>query len=219
MKVVAYIPIKLNNQRLPGKNLLPLGDRPVCDFIFNIISAVKGIDERYIFCSDDAIKEYMPSTIRFLNRDPSLDGNQVKTMEIIHSFIEKVDADIYVLTHVTSPFLKPESIEMALHKVMYEGYDSAFCVERTQSLCWFRGKPLNYDLADIPRTQDIDPVFVETNGFYIFKKEVAVQQNCRIGKNPYIFEIDRLEAADIDTPDDYRFAQQIEKYLKERGAQ
>ncbi len=217
MKVVAYIPVKLNNQRLPGKNLLPLGDMRVCDYIFSTISAVDGIDERYVFCSDESIKEFLPAAITFLKRDSRLDGNQVKTMEIIHSFIERVDADIYILTHVTSPFLQSSSIETALNKVKYEGFDSAFCVERVQSLCWFRSKPLNYNIEDIPRTQDIDPVLVETNGFYIFRKEVATDQNCRIGKNPYIFEVNHFEAADIDTAQDYEFAELIVRHKYGKG--
>lgn len=217
MKVVAYIPVKLNNQRLPGKNLLPLGGKRVCDYIFATISAVKGIDERYVFCSDESIKTGLPETIKFLKRDSRLDGSQVKTMEIVNSFIGMVDADIYILTHVTSPFLKSSSIESALQKVMNEGYDSAFCVERIQSLCWFREKPLNYDINNIPRTQDIDPVLVETNGFYIFRKEVATDQNCRIGNKPYIFEVDKFEASDIDTANDYHFAEQIIKYTSQKS--
>ena len=34
MKVASFIPIKLNNQRLPGKNTLPLGKKPMCEYIF-----------------------------------------------------------------------------------------------------------------------------------------------------------------------------------------
>lgn len=40
MKVVSFIPIKLNNQRLPGKNLLDLAGRPVCDYLFNTVAEV-----------------------------------------------------------------------------------------------------------------------------------------------------------------------------------
>ena len=38
MKVVSFIPIKLNNQRLPGKNTMELAGRPTCDYIFETIS-------------------------------------------------------------------------------------------------------------------------------------------------------------------------------------
>lgn len=45
MKVVSFIPIKLNNQRLPGKNTMELAGRPTCDYIFETISQVDTIDE------------------------------------------------------------------------------------------------------------------------------------------------------------------------------
>ena len=47
MKIVSFIPIKLNNQRLPGKNTMLLQGRPTCDYIFDTISKVDLIDEKY----------------------------------------------------------------------------------------------------------------------------------------------------------------------------
>ena len=47
MKVVSFIPIKLNNQRLPGKNTMMLNGRPMCDYLFETISEVDTIDEKY----------------------------------------------------------------------------------------------------------------------------------------------------------------------------
>lgn len=217
MKIVSYIPIKLNNERLPGKNLLPLGGKNTCDYIFSTISSVRGIDERYVFCSDESICKYIPRSINYLKRDVRLDASNVKTMEIIHSFIEVVDADIYVLTHVTSPFISVKSFETALQQVISGKRDSAFSAERVQSLCWFRERSLNYDISDIPRTQDIDPIYVETNGFYIFSKEVATEFNSRIGKNPYICEVSHIEAVDIDTAADYEFCKLIVEQQRREG--
>ena len=118
MKIVSFIPIKLNNQRLPGKNTMMLNGRPMCDYIFKTICQVKGIDEHYVYCSDEAIKPYLPQGLNFLKRDPYLDGFQVKGLEIVDRFVKDVDADIYVLTHVTQPFTKASSIEYALQKVV-----------------------------------------------------------------------------------------------------
>ena len=55
-KVVSFIPIKLNNQRLPGKNLMDLAGRPLCDYIFHTISQVDTIAEKYVYCSDERIR-------------------------------------------------------------------------------------------------------------------------------------------------------------------
>lgn len=215
-KVVSFIPIKLNNQRLPGKNLMDLGGRPLCDYIFETINQVDTISEKYVYCSDELIKEYIPEGINFLKRDEYLDGFQVKGLEIIEYFVRDVDADIYVLTHVTQPFTKPESIKKALNKVLYEGYDSAFSCIKIQDYCWYQGKPFNYDMQDIVTTQNLEPIYMETGAFFIFRKEVFTEMHQRIGKNPYMCVIDEIEAVDIDTAEDFEFAKVVSKYLEEK---
>ena len=52
-KVVAFVPIKLNSQRLPHKNILPLGNQPLSWYIFNTLLNIENIDEVCVFCSDE----------------------------------------------------------------------------------------------------------------------------------------------------------------------
>ena len=124
-----------------------------------------------------------------------------------------MDADIYIITHATQPFTKASSIIKALNKVMSGEYDSAFSVVALQDYLWYQGKPLNYDMKDIVRTQDLEPVFMETGAFFIFKKEVCVDLHQRIGQHPYMCELDNIEAIDIDTADDFEFAEAVAEYL------
>lgn len=109
MKIVSFIPIKLNSQRLPGKNLMNLDGKPMCAYLFDTVSQVEGIDEKYVYCSDEAIVPYLTPELTFLKREKWLDGSEVRGLQIIESFVEAVNADIYVLTHVTSPFMRKES--------------------------------------------------------------------------------------------------------------
>ena len=141
----------------------------------------------------------------------------VKGLEIIERFVQDVDADIYVLTHVTQPFTKAESIENALEKVKSGQYDSAFSAVALQDYMWYQGKPFNYDMTNIVRTQDLEPVYMETGAFFIFTKEVFTKLHQRIGKNPFIYEIDQFEAIDIDTAEDFEFAKIVAKYLNEKN--
>ncbi len=217
MKVVSFIPIKLDNQRLPGKNLLDLEGRPVCDYIFKTVESIDEIDEKYVYCSDEAIKPYIPKGLTFLQRDKYLDGYLVKGLEIIDAFVKDVDADVYVLTHATQPFTKAESLRNALEKVTSGAYDSAFSAVVLQDYMWYHGKPFNYDLTDIVRTQELEPVYMETGAFFIFRKEVFTKLHRRIGENPYIYEIDQFEAVDIDTAEDFEFAKAVAAYLKKGG--
>lgn len=216
-KVVSFVPIKLNNQRLPGKNLKELGGKPLCDYIFRTINQVDAIAEKYVYCSDEKITEYMPEGLTFLKRDPYLDGFQVKGLDIIEYFVRDVDADVYVLTHATQPFTRAESIKNALDKVLYEGYDSAFSCTCIQDYCWYKGKPFNYDMQDIVVTQDLEPIYMETGAFFIFRKEVFTKYHQRIGKNPYMCVISTLEAVDIDTAEDFEFAKVVAEYNERLG--
>jgi CMP-N-acetylneuraminic acid synthetase len=209
MKVVAFLPIKLNSQRLPRKNLLPLGGKPLCRHIIDSLTAVERIDEIYVYCSSEEILGYIPEQVTFLLRDKHLDGDLIKGFEIYEAFIRQVDADVYILAHTTSPFIKARTIQNALNKVLDDGYDSAFSAQKLKTFAWYQGKPLNYNINDVPRTQDIEPVYIETSAFFMFRKEIFTQHRRRIGFHPYIQEVDDMEAVDIDEMKDYRFAKML----------
>lgn len=208
-KVVALVPIKLNSQRLPQKNILPIAGHPLCYHILSTLKEVKGIDEVFVYCSNEIVKQYIPEGIIYKNRDDYLDGDLIKGFQIYESFISQVEADIYVLAHTTSPFIKYTTIENALSKVLEEGYDSAFSAQKIQTFAWYQERPINYDINDVPRTQDIESIYVETSAFYIFEKEIFTKYRRRIGFKPYIQEVDSIEAVDIDTKEDYDFARKI----------
>ena len=206
MKTVAFVPIKLNSQRLPKKNILPLGNHALCWYVFDALAKVKQIDEVYVFCSDENIKDYIPGNVKFLKRDSRLDGDSIKGAEIYNEFIKMIDADVYVLAHATSPFIGYKTIENAVLKVISGENDSAFSAERIQTFAWYKGTPINYELADVPRTQDLEPIWIETSAFFIFKKEVFTEMGRRIGESPYVQEVSGKETIDIDTKDDYELA-------------
>ena len=206
MKTVALVPIKLNSQRLPHKNILPIAGHPLCWHICNSLKNARGIDEVYVYCSDEKVTEYLPEGVIFKQREKWLDGDLVKGFDIYRSFIGEVDADVYVLAHTTSPFIKTETIENALAHILSGENDSAFSAERIQTFAWYQGHPINYDLNDVPRTQDMEPIWVETSAFFMFKKEIFTEHNRRIGYNPFIQEVSGIEAVDIDEKKDYDLA-------------
>ena len=72
-----------------------------------------------------------------------------------------------------------------------------------------KGEPLNYSPERIPRTQDMEPVYIETSGFFAFKRELWTTHQRRIGFRPYLQLVDQVEAIDIDTKEDYEFAQRV----------
>lgn len=214
MKTVAFVPIRLNSKRVVGKNMKLIAGRPLLYYILKTLTQVKNIDEIYAYCSSEEIIPELPSGVKFLKRSKDLDQDTTLGQEIYDAFTNEIDADVYVLAHTTSPFIKVSTIETAVQKVLTEGYDSSFSAEKKQTFAWYDGKPLNYSLTAIPRTQDISPVYIETSAFFIFKKEIWTKKHQRIGDHPYISVVDQIEGIDIDNIEDFDFAQQMADKLK-----
>ncbi|MBR5336133.1 MAG: acylneuraminate cytidylyltransferase family protein [Bacteroidaceae bacterium] len=211
MKTVAFVPIRLNSKRVVGKNLKMLGEKPLLQYILETLVKVQGLDEIYVYCSQESIIPYLPEGVKFLKRDTSLDGDETLGKEIYEAFVKEIEADVYMLAHTTSPFVKAETIEDALQAVTSEKHDSAFSAQKIQTFTWYNGTPLNYSLKEIPRTQTIEPIYVETSAFYIFRREVWTELGQRIGNTPYFAITDAIESVDIDNPEDFDFASSIIK--------
>lgn len=209
MKTVAFVPIRLNSRRVEGKNMRLLGGRPLMTYILDTLRDCERIDETYVYCSDPDIARHLPDGVKFLRRDPALDSDSTLGEEIYDAFTREVDADIYVLAHATSPFIRRATVDDAVARVGSGEYDSAFSAERIQTFAWYEGRTLNYSPERVPRTQDLEPVFVETSAFFVFRREVWRDMRRRIGLRPYMAVTDRIESMDIDYPDDFRLAEAI----------
>lgn len=106
MKTVAFVPIRLNSKRVAGKNLKDLGGKPLMCYVLETLSKVHGVDEVYVYCSNEDVIPYLPQGVKFLKRPEFLDRDETLGKEIYEEFTKTVDADIYILAHTTSPFLK-----------------------------------------------------------------------------------------------------------------
>ena len=214
MKTVAIVPMKLNNSRLPQKNIKPFTNgKPLCSYILETLTKIDNIDEVYVYCSNERIRDYLPEGVTYLKRSESLDTDSTKMNEVLKAFAKDVPADIYVMTHTTAPFISKESIEKGLDAVRSGMNDSAFAAKKLQDFLWKDGKPFNYSLEEIPRTQDLPPLYEETSGFYIYDSSVINDLGRRIGQSPCIVEVSEIEAVDIDEKEDFEIADAIYNHL------
>lgn len=210
MKTVAFIPVKLNNERTPGKNTKMFQDgTPLLSLVQNTLLTLKKngvIDEIYCFCSQESIKPYLLQGVTFLKRPVSLDQKETKGTQIYEAFVNTIDADMYVLAHATSPFVTPEHIEDCIKHVQTGEYDSAFCAKKIQNFLWMNGEPLNFELNNPLRTQDMVPIYMELSTPYVFTRKTFEKYCSRSGIKPYICEASEIEAIDIDYPEDFELA-------------
>ena len=86
-----------------------------------------------------------------------------------------------------------------------------------KNVFYWSNEASNYNLKDVPRTQDVDPIFEETSGFYIYKKQVFEKTKTRIGETPFLYCVDKMEAIDIDEKSDFEMARRIIKEKNYEG--
>ena len=220
-KIVALMPMRHNSERVPGKNYRPFGDgRPLFHHMVDVMKACPLVEKIVIDTDSPTIKEQCaekyPDVI-VLDRPEHLRDGATPMNDVLLRDIGEVESRFYMQTHSTNPLLRPETLAKAVDTFFenYPVYDSLFSVTRQQTRYWDPlGRAINHNPNILLRTQDLPPVYEENSCIYIFERETLVQKHNRIGNRPYLFEIEAVEAQDIDEEIDFQVADLIYKQTR-----
>jgi len=224
MQVVALLPMKGNSERVPNKNLKDFAGKPLYHRVMETLLGSRYIDKVVVNTDSEVIKEdlkkFFNDRVIIVNRPQEIIGDFVSMNKVIECDINTVEADIYLQTHSTNPLLKTASVDAAIEKMIgftKDGsHDSIFSVTKMQTRLYKSdGAPFNHNPQELLRTQDLEPLYEENSNFYIFTKEsFFASGGKRIGVKPLMFEVDKIEAVDIDEPQDFVIAEALYKLLK-----
>lgn len=219
-KVAALVPMRHHSQRVAGKNYRLLAGKPLFHHILQSLLDVPEIDQIVVDTDSPEVLEgarkFFP-TVTVLERPEYLRADDVPMNEILLHDTGHVPADLYIQTHSTNPLLKAATISAAINKLgdLYPAYDSLFGVTRLQTRLWDAlARPVNHNPAILLQTQDLPPIYEENSCIYIFTRQTLEARRNRLGDRPYMFEIDRSEAWDIDEELDF---QVVDLLMKNRA--
>ena len=211
MKIFTYI--KNDSSRIPKKNFQKIGELPLWK---HLIYELRN-EHVYIDTDSEEILQECENLehvtcYKRLNEHIQLENDSVfkvsPALLMIDRFLdERVsdDQEIIVNSHVTSPFIKLDTILNAVNKLQ-EGYDSVQACTNHYEFAYFKNKPVNFDPNVIQKTQDLEPVSLGNGAFFIFTKELFKKHNNRTGNNPYFYPLGFREGIEIDTIEDYELA-------------
>lgn len=129
-----------------------------------------------------------------------------------HGHIAEVTkTDSIFLAPVCSPFVSVESHEKSVDYYLNNSFDSVTSVTEVKNHLWLNGKPLNYDLDNVPNSQDLPDVVKLNYGISIVDREIMKNKNRIVGNNPGFYKLDEIESIDVDTPFDWIVAETIYK--------
>jgi len=212
MTFCGYVTVKLQSERVPQKSIQLLAGQPLVNYPLKILNQIDDISKIYLCCSERRVEDYIDRNQKycFLERPASLDSNEATFNDVLDFLIKDIKEEYIVFLSCTSPFIRPDTIKEMISMIKTNDFDSSFLATKVNSYCWFRGKPLNFSPEKkIPRTQDLEPVIIETSGLYIFSKADYIRTKRRVGKKPFIRYASQYEDIDIDTMDDLNLARII----------
>lgn len=214
-RIVALVPMRHTSERVPGKNYRNFAGKPLCFHIIQTLLACPQIAEVVIDTDSpvitEAVSRHYPQVI-LLERPPHLRAGETPMNEVLIHDTAQVAADYYLQTHSTNPLLRPVTLSAAIEHFLRHvpACDSLFSVTRLQTRLWDQlGRPVNHNPHILLRTQDLPPIYEENSNFYLFTRDLLVSRRNRIGERPLMFEVDRLEAWDIDTELDFSIAEHL----------
>lgn len=213
-KIIALLPMKGHSERVKNKNMRDFGGSPLYHAVLSTLLKCKNIEKVVINTDSEKIKEDALKNfdrVQIIDRPAEIQGDFVAMNDIIAYDLAHTDGTYYMQTHSTNPLVSAETIDKAIEFFFdnLNTYDSVFSVTRLQTrLYWKDGKAINHNPAELIRTQDLPPVYEENSNFFIFSKESFKNAgNKRIGLKPAMFEQNKLEAVDIDDPEDFELAE------------
>lgn len=216
--------IKGASERLKDKNFLEIGGRPLWEYSLESLGAEE------VFINTDVPDKLNPkgvsTTVHLVAREQHhIDweaqaaerGSPVNSM--LGSFFRDFVVDgtePVVLFHVTSPFLRMESVMQAVERL--DSYASVSSVQRVQDFAWLDNgsspKPINFDASRVSRTQDLPSIFLSRGAFFIVSKDEFMKTETRNPEPHGFFELDPIQALEIDTPEDYELAKIVAEGLR-----
>ncbi|EAL9771367.1 acylneuraminate cytidylyltransferase family protein [Campylobacter lari] len=220
MKVNALLPMKGHSERVKNKNMKNFNGFPLYHAIMKVLLESSYIDKIFINTDSDIIasdvdKNFDRDRVVVIKRPKEIQGDFVSMNDIIFYDLTQCNGEYFLQTHSTNPLLKTSTIDIAIKK-FFDGldlYDSLFSVTKVQTRFYDKNaKAINHNPNELLRTQDLESMYEENSNFYIFSKEsFSLAGKKRIGLKPQIFLMNKLEAVDIDNPEDFTLAELLYK--------
>lgn len=217
MKLIALVPARCGSKGIKFKNIYPICNKPMISYAIKALQNSK-IDEIYVSTDCDIIKNVsIDCGARVINRPLELASDRSPTIECVKHCISSLNLqnnDVIILVQPTSPMVKSIDIINGIDAFNLDYYDAIISVTINHNILWRYDNnqliPMNHNLHERVRRQDMEKIYNENGAFYIFKVGNITQYHCLYGngKVGYV-EIPKSRAFQVDDYEDILIVESI----------
>ena len=226
-KAWALITARGGSKSVPLKNLAPLAGKPLLAWGLEAAQKSSGLER--IFCSTDhdGIADFCRGRgVEIQPRPGRLSGDNVSSLDVILYFVETAQKEfgglpeMLALLEPTSPFVKPEQIDACIRLLESDpGADSAQTVTTPPpNHHAYNQREILDDGSMVFRfaeertglvNKQSKPKFYVHGNFRVMRTKSLLENRDIFGKRSLPMEIGRLDAMDVDGPEDFKWAEAL----------
>ena len=216
MKIKALVAVRSGSQRVVNKNIRPFAGSSLLEIKIQQLKRIPNLDGVVVNSNDEEMLKIARGLgCETVKREEYYASNQVSMSDVYRNMAENFDGDVVAYINVTNPLLRDETITNAIeeYKKLEEKHDSLNSAHLIKEFLFKDNLPINYDLRNQPRSQDLPDIAALNFAVSIISRENMIECKNVVGYRPNIYLIDEVEATDIDNQIDFDFAEFMYKRM------
>ena len=217
IEIVGIIPVKANSERVKKKNLRKFANTNLFELKLNQLKKTKNFKEFVVSSEDKKILNIAKKKGFLIHyRDSYYSTSKVPMSEVYSYIASAVNAKHVAWINVTNPLAGPKIYDEAvrLYKKNLNRFDSLLSAVEVKENFFYNGKPINFKRSPWPRSQDLKPLISLPFVINILKRNDLIKWGSCVGKKPFFYLLNSLDAKDIDNPEDFQICESIYKSRK-----
>jgi CMP-N-acetylneuraminic acid synthetase len=233
MEILGFIPARGGSQRVPDKNIKLLNGKPLIVYTIEAARQSKHVNRIVVSTDSEKIAETAReygSEIPFFRPEDISKSESTEMQFLQHALAwfaenENYEPDLIVMLYPTSPFRKPQSIDLAVEKMIESPEADSL---RSVKLCSEHPYKMwtieEERLKAFVETEDsnvhtfsyhlLPTTYIQNASIYITRPRTIKNKRSYIGDTVIPLIMDESESIDINTPLDFQFAEMVMRELE-----
>lgn len=207
--IKAVVPVRAGSTRVKNKNIRPFAGSSLLELKVRMLTSIDELDGVYVSSEDPSMLQLAESLGAIpLERDPYYATSEVPINLVYEYIARQLNCEHVAYINATNPLVNKQTYVDILSKYRQGGdFDSIASAASVKEFLWLDGKPINYDLSAMPRSQDLPDVMKLNFAACILPRATMEERKLILGYKPYLYDIGDIEGFDIDTELDFKIAE------------
>jgi len=213
-EIVGLIPVKGSSERVKLKNLRKFGDTTLFELKLLQLSKVRGFQKIIVSSESDMVLSIAKKKgFSIHERDPKYSTSDIPMSEVYSHIASEIEGENIAWINATNPLAEDHIYTNAikLYNTMDAEYDCLLSAVNVQENIFYNGVPVNFSPSPWPRSQDLKGLCSLPFVISILKRADMISWGSCVGKSPFFYYLNKLEAWDIDNQEDFDFCEMIYK--------